>query len=399
MTSIGEGRGGAEALAAPTGGARRTLIVSGAAHAVHDGFADLIYVLLPIWQAEFALGYGALALLRGVYSGAMGALQIPSSRLAERLGGRAILAAGTVLAALGFALAGASGGLAGLCVALAVSGVGSSAQHPIASAAVSRAYATKARGAIGVYNFSGDVGKATFPAAMALLLTLTPWREALWWLAGFGALAAVGILAFLPSAKQLRPQATAKTVHGGGRGGFSLLLSIGMLDTSVRVGLLTFLPFLLADKGADLPTVGLALSLLFIGGAVGKFACGWLSSRIGVVATVLVTEGGTAAAILALIFLPLAPALMASPLLGVLLNGTSSALYGTVPELAAPDRTEDAFALFYTGVIGAGAVAPVLYGLMGDAIGVNWATVATAATALGTFPLTLILAPRLKRAS
>jgi FSR family fosmidomycin resistance protein-like MFS transporter len=97
---------------------RRTLIVAGFAHALHDGYTDLIYVLLPVWQAEFALGYGVLAFVRGLYTGAMAGLQIPVGRLAERLGGRIVLALGTALAALGYALAGFSGGLLGLCVAL-----------------------------------------------------------------------------------------------------------------------------------------------------------------------------------------------------------------------------------------------------------------------------------------
>jgi MFS transporter, FSR family, fosmidomycin resistance protein len=99
--------------------ARRTLIVAGFAHALHDGYTDLIYVLLPVWQAEFALGYGVLGLVRGLYTGATAGLQIPVGRLAERLGGRMILALGT-LAALGYALADFSGGLLGLCVALAM---------------------------------------------------------------------------------------------------------------------------------------------------------------------------------------------------------------------------------------------------------------------------------------
>src|SRR5215471_3425218 len=76
----------------------RTLTVAGVAHALHDGYTDLIYVLLPIWQAEFALGYGMLALVRGLYTGAMAGLQIPVSRLSERVGGRVILALGTALA-------------------------------------------------------------------------------------------------------------------------------------------------------------------------------------------------------------------------------------------------------------------------------------------------------------
>ena len=49
-----------------------------------------------------------------------------------------------------------------------------------------------------------------------------------------------------------------------------LLFSIHIADDLVRTGFLIFLPFLLRDKGADLPTIGLGLSLLFAGGAAGK---------------------------------------------------------------------------------------------------------------------------------
>ena len=41
-----------------------------------------------------------------------------------------------------------------------------------------------------------------------------------------------------------------------------------MLDSAVRMGFLTFLPFLLIGKGATLPTRGLALALVFIGEGV-----------------------------------------------------------------------------------------------------------------------------------
>jgi hypothetical protein len=131
----------------PTGfaSARRTLAVAGTAHALHDGYTDLIYVLLPLWQAEFGLGYGMLAALRGLYAGTMAALQIPSGWLVERMDGRIVLAIGTALAAAGYALAGLTGSLVGLCAALAISGAGSSTQHPIASAAVSRLWSIVTR--------------------------------------------------------------------------------------------------------------------------------------------------------------------------------------------------------------------------------------------------------------
>src|SRR5476649_1542721 len=55
----------------------RVLWLSCVAHALHDGYTDMIYVLLPVWQADFGLDYGALALLRGVYAGTMATLQLP----------------------------------------------------------------------------------------------------------------------------------------------------------------------------------------------------------------------------------------------------------------------------------------------------------------------------------
>jgi len=382
--------------------ARRTLAVAGLAHALHDGYTDVIYVLLPVWQAEFGIGYGRLATLRGLYAGAMALLQVPVGKLASRFGGRPVLTAGTALAALGYALAGASGGLLGLSAALAVAGAGGSTQHPIGSSSVSRAYGLGARGPLGLYNFSGDVGKAAVPAAISLVLVATSWRFAVWSMAGFGLMVAAAIAALMPvlPAEDLEPGQTTRTrVEGeGAGGGFGLLLAIGMLDTAARMGLLTFLPFLLRDKGASLSTVGLGLALVFMGGAAGKAACGWLGARLGLLRTVLLTEGGTAALILAVLALPLLPALAVLPLLGTMLNGTSSVLYGTVPELRAGTRAESAFALFYTGVIGSGAIAPVGFGVLGDAAGSGWATVATAAAALATLPLAILLAPRLAAA-
>src|SRR6516225_1462198 len=177
---------------------RRTLAIAGIVHALQDGYTDLIYVLLPVWQADFAVGFGVLALLRGLYTGAMAALQIPAGRLAERFGGRMVLALGTALTALGYAFVGFSGGLLGLCVALALSGVGASTQHPIASAAVSRAYGVGARGPLGVYNFTGDLGKAAIPAFTSLLLTVMSWRESLWLLALIGIATAAMIILLMP---------------------------------------------------------------------------------------------------------------------------------------------------------------------------------------------------------
>jgi MFS family permease len=106
------------------------------AHAVHDGMTDLIYVLLPIWQAQFAISYAMAGLMRGLYSGVMAGLQIKASQLSKRFGRRAMLVTGTALAGIGYLLAGQAGGIVGVCAALAFSGMGASTQHPLASSLV-----------------------------------------------------------------------------------------------------------------------------------------------------------------------------------------------------------------------------------------------------------------------
>ena len=375
----------------------RTLWTTCAAHALHDGYTDLIYLLLPIWQAEYGLGYSALAILRGLAAATMAGLQLPAGWMAEHVGGRTTLVVGTALAAIGYVVAGYSTGLVGLCVALLAIGCGLSTQHPIGSAAVSRAYQDNARGPLGTYNFAGDLGKAAIPSAASLLLGLMSWHQMLWVLSVLGGIVAMAVAVFLPA--NLRPisqDVKAKQRWSRAPGGFALLLMIGILNSSVRMGFLTFLPFLLKEQGVSLSTIGQLLALVFVGGATGKFACGWLGARFGVLATVLLTEAGTAAAILLVLVLPFVPLLVLLPFLGVMLNGTSSVLYGTVPELVPSGRTDQqAFAIFYTGTIGAGATAPILFGIVGDAVGPHGAMMATAITAATILPLAIALAPRL----
>jgi MFS family permease len=137
----------------------------------------------------------------------------------------------------------------------------------------------------------------------------------------------------------------------------------------------------------DGPEIGLALSLLFAGGAAGKLVCGFLGGRLGVLPTVLITEGGTAATIMALLPLPLSTAFVLLPVIGLALNGTSSVLYGTVPELVPAQRRETAFGIFYTATIGARALSPVLYGIVGDAMGLSTTTLSSRPSSLPRFPL------------
>jgi MFS family permease len=382
---------------------RRAASIAGVAHALHDGYTDLIYIMLPLWQAEFGLTYAALGVLRSMFVGAMACLQIPAGLMSERFGAPLILALGTALAGVGYCFAGLSTGFAMLLCALLISGVGASAQHPIASALVARAFAgPQSLKALGAYNFSGDLGKMTVPAALSLMLLVMAWRPALVILGCVGVALAAVILFAAPRyefAEAVRLRESDKVEHEPKQqsGAFALLTSIGIIDSATRMAFLLFLPFVLTEKGASLQTVGLAMTLVFAGGAAGKLACAFIGARIGAIGTVWLTEGLTATGILALLPLPLDAALVLLPLIGVALNGTSSVLYGSVPDLVTPQWRTRALSIFYTGTIGSGALAPVLFGRLGDLFGVWPALTLVASFVLLTLPIAALLRRPLAR--
>jgi FSR family fosmidomycin resistance protein-like MFS transporter len=385
--------------AAAPASSRRTLVVCGSAHALHDGFTDLLNALYPLLQAQFGLSYAAIGALKAVYSGAMASGQIPSGLLAKRFGGVRVLALGTGLIAVGYGLAGLTGSLYGVIAGLLLAGLGGSTQHPIGSSLVSAAFpGLRSRTALGTYNFTGDLGKMALPAVFAVIAASLGWQQALMVIAALAVGGAGVILGSLHSSEMLAKAAETKVVAGQDRPwAYWLLFSIHIADDLVRTGFLIFLPFLMRDKGADLPTIGLSLSLLFAGGAAGKLVMGWIGARLGVVPSVVLTEVATTLLILLLLPLPLPAALALLPAVGLMLNGTSSVLYGTIPEFVSPERRTHAFAVFYTGGSVAGAIGPFAFGMLGDAVGLATALTAVACVALTTVPMVWALRPAFRR--
>jgi len=370
--------------------------VCGGAHALHDGFTDLLNVLYPLLQAQFGLSYAAIGAFKTVYSGAMAVGQIPSGKLAVRFGGVRVLAIGTVLIAVGYGLAGLMGSLYGVVIGLLLAGLGGSTQHPIGSSLVSAAYSgLRSRTALGTYNFTGDVGKVILPALFAVIAAALGWEQALIVIAAVAVLGAGVILGTLKPVPLHDKGDEPKTAMAGQDRPWAywLLFSIHIADDLVRTGFMIFLPFLLRDKGADLPTIGLGLSLSFAGGAAGKLVMGWVGDKLGVVPSVILTEVATTILILCLLPLSLPLALALLPAVGLMLNGTSSVLYGTIPEFVSPEKRTHAFAIFYTGGSVAGATGPLLSGLLGDAVGLPIALSAVACIALTTVPMVWALRP------
>jgi len=343
----------------------RSLLSFCAFHFVDDGLTDSVYLLLPFIAAEFKLSYSQVGLLKGAFSGSMGLFQFPLSLLAERIGELTVIGAGTFGLTGGFLLLSRVHSFPGILFSLIVAKGMAAGQHGLSSSLVSKAFeVTGRRAAMGTYNFSGDMGKVFLPFLLALMINLWGWRQAITILS-IGGFAAGAILWGLAREKKgpplSHPSEEKLGLQGKGWGirdrkSFPALLTIGVIDISVRTALLTFLPFLLLEKGIPVAQVGFGLTLLFAGGAIGKFACGVVAEWLGIVPMVVGTEVLTAAGILSLTWLPSPWIWVILPVVGVVLNGTSSVLYATVAEIIPPGARSRGYGLYYAITLGSGAI-------------------------------------------
>jgi MFS family permease len=384
---------------------RSVLATVGALHFVHDGFSEILYVLLPVWAGEFRLSLWQVGFIRTAYTGGMAAFQIPAGLLAERFGERRLLMLGTLATASAFiAIAAGAAGFAPLLILLTLGGLASGVQHPLSSSVVARAYEDgPRRAALGTYNFAGDIGKVASAAVIGLVAAYAGWRVAATGYGLLGIAAAVGLVLVLTNlraggapTRRHADEAAVATPRGWGirdGRGFQALSAIGMIDNATRSGLLTFLPFVLIAKGMSVAGVGGALALVFAGGALGKFVCGVVAERVGIVRTVVLTEVATSVAIIAILAAPLPVAMLLLVPLGIALNGTSSVLYATVADLVTAERRSRAYGLYYTLTIAASAVGPTVYGFVGDAVGAAATLSLIAMVVLTTVPLCLLLRP------
>jgi FSR family fosmidomycin resistance protein-like MFS transporter len=369
----------------------------------------VLYVLLPLVAQAFGLNYAQVGLIRTANRAALSILQLPAGMLAERYGERHLLVAGTACAGIGFLALGYASGFVAILASLFLAGCGSAFQHPLSSALISHAYPdTGRRAALGIYNFAGDVGKVGIAGLFgAMIAAGSGWQAPVMTL---GTITVIGaaLLSILLARVNGGSHAIHRTQHAAqpprtGWGlrnpsGFAALCSIEIIDAMTRTGFLTFVAFLMLAKGVPEGWAVLSVPLVAAGGMLGKLCCGFLAERFGAVRTIAITEVASALGILMVVALPGISAYLVLPLVGIALNGTSSALYGSVGDLVEPERVSRAFGLFYTLGSASGVLAPVAYGILADKVGVGVAMLTAAALVTLTLPLCLWLSTALGQA-
>jgi len=357
------------------------LIASCGAHLVQDGLVALQYVLLPILAQVFGLNYSQVGFLRAVSNSAMTLLEIPAGVLAERFSEMRLLIFGLLCAGLGYLWVAHAANFYLILLGFLIAGSGAAFQHSLASALISKSFDDAGRRrALGIYNAFGDVGKLAFTGVFSLAIGV----GVAWNLVVTG-LCVVTLSFALLMLFLLRRQAPAPAVDTtsqriastDGKWGikhprrFSWLCLTVFLDTLAQSVFLTFIAFLLLEKGSGDALSSLAVVLALSGGMVGKLVSGYLAVHYGDRNAFRILQLVTISGLILLAILPALPILILLPLIGVAVQGSTTVTYGALADFIRRDRQSRGYAIIYTLSSLSAVVGPVVFGGLADLYGVE----------------------------
>jgi FSR family fosmidomycin resistance protein-like MFS transporter len=381
-----------------------TLAACCGAHIGQDGLTATTYVLLPVLAQSLGLGYGQVGILRAAQTSAMWLLEMPAGILAERFGAARLLVFGLICAGLGYASLAFATDFYGVVAALFMAGCGAAFQHSLSSSLVSQAYrGPSRRTALGTYNASGDVGKLLFTGTFGVLAGAgVQWQGIT---LGFGAVVvAIGIALYLllrtarkaiesvESSNETVPDASKSRGWGiRHRPAFVALACIVGIDIMVQDAFFIFIPFVMLEKEVPTSLAALAVVLTLAGGVFGKFGCGLLAAKFGVVRSLILAEFLTAIGIISIMLAPTLIAFLILPFLGFVLQGSSSITYGAVSELVSEERQARGFAAIYTVSNAASIAGAVGFGLISDLFGLDVSLSLMAAVVLLPIAFSIVL--------
>ncbi|MGB5707220.1 MAG: MFS transporter [Arenicellales bacterium] len=371
------------------------------AHSIQDGLVALQYVLLPILAQTFNLSYSQVGLLRGINSSALAAFEVPSGLLSEFFGERRLIALGLFGAGLGYLGVASSSSFIAIAAFFLLAGAGAGFQHSLSSSVIVNNFDDSGRRqALGTYNSFGDAGKLTFTALFSLGI-----GAGLAWNTVVTALALVAILFGVIVNRLLQRVEVAKidlrTKHVGKNRDqnwgikdptrFTFLGALVFLDSTIQAVFLTFIAFVMLEKGAGPGVASAAVVLVLAGGMAGKFSCGFLAARFGDRITFFSIQLLTIAGILALIWLPLSLLIILLPAIGLVVQGSSTVTYGSAADFIERGRQTRGYALIYTVANGASVIGPFVFGWIADRAGIDTTLWILSVLAIATLPLCVIL--------
>lgn len=264
-----------------TAAEKRTFWTLSIAHGINDAYVFSLATLLPLLIPKLGISLTEAGVAVGLYQVTSALGQPLLGHVADRQPVRWMCWLGLMGTAIGAAGVGVAPNYWALLALLVIGAVGTSAFHPVGTATVGDISRARRGQLMSIYITAGNIGLALGPAALRFGLPL--WGPGVTVpLALPCVLMAVLVYLWVPvrtvAAHRSGSLASILVKH---RSVLARLLSVATLRAWANVGLGTFLPLLLAERGRPVEDGATALAVLLFAGGMGGLISGYLSDRIG----------------------------------------------------------------------------------------------------------------------
>ena len=352
-------------------------LLIGTAHFLSHFYILCLPPLFIAWQGEFGVSFAKLGLAVALMSGVTAVLQTPVGFLVDKHGARPFLVGGALLMSLSMAAMGFATAFWQILALAALSGVGNSVIHPADYSILTGSIRGERMGrAFALHTFSGNLGFAAGPPAVAALMLAMGWRHSL---VLVGLLGVPVVAAILWQSRILREQAPARGRGGPALTGRALLTSrpmllffaFFMLGAMASAGVQSWLITVLHSvHGLSLPAASSALTAYMVGATAGVLVGGWVADRYKAhlfAFTILLTTTSAAFMLLGNVLATSElPAILTMLGAGLALGASRTPRDVMVKDAAPPGQIGKVFGFISAGLPLGQAITPVPFGFLID---------------------------------
>ena len=367
-------------------------------HLAVDFASGSVPALIPFLTDRFHLSYALAALLLLASTASSSLVQPLFGLWSDRRGALWLIPGGTILAAVGVALAAVSPVYALTLVLVLAGGLGVAAFHPEGAKYAAYASGPKRASGMSYFNIGGNTGYALGAFVTGLLVAAVGLNGAL--LAMIPVAVAAGmLLRIAPALAKLAPRPAREVGARGEDDGraMTLLGAVIALRSIPWFTLLAFVPLYEVSLGYSKSDGNRLLFLMLLAGAVGTLVLGPIADRVGLRRTLVVTQALVAPLIFVFLYVGGVAGACALVLVGPCVVGTFGVTM-VLSQLYLPRHVGLASGLSVGLAMGIGGVAAVVLGAVADAVDLRVAlTIAAAAPLLGVVVSLLLPRPVARR--
>ena len=342
---------------------RRNLVlgVVNVSHVFNHMQSGMLSVLYPVMMGELGFGYFQIGVLQTIYQLSAMGFQVVYGMLARFFPRAILLGIGNMICGAFYMATGSAQNFAQIGAMRGLSGLGSSAQHPVGSA-ILVSYFEKARGRVlTLHHSAGNLGAFLAPAIAGTLLLWVDWRT-IFYIVGIPGVI-MGICYFFlrdrvvaagdTSAKRSRVKGSyqdyLQCLKNRNVVMISLIQMVGAAGRGTGVNIAFLTAFFIARLNVSVTTAAGLLMIYQLSGLLGPLAIGWLSDRFNRKAVLQLTLlGSTLTTLWLLVHETVSPALIVNLVCyGALIQSRGTLTQSVVSEAVPANMMDVAFSIYF----------------------------------------------------